>query len=152
MIYVECKPDQILVQVVTGLPIRQVIHELQGKGRVVYQVRRGSHSVGLVDEDPGATQPRLLTEMPTVEDLAAQGFSVKQDSRGNRIVVLRPRLEEWIVRAAMDAGVLPSQFNLPKDPKRLHEVINVDLDRFRGLVEALTNTPRLRALAGLLRG
>lgn len=152
MIYVECKPDAILVQVVTGLPIRQVIHEIKGKSGVLNQMQSRNNSVGLVDEDPGATQPRSLTEMRTVQELREGGLQLKQDSRGNRLVLLCPRLEEWVAVAARDAGVLPSQFNLPNDPKRLHEVINVDLSKFRRLLEALTDTPRLRTLAGLLRG
>jgi len=131
---------------------KAVVHELQGKGRVVYQVRKGSHSLGLVDEDPGAAQPRLLREMPTVKDLQERAMQLKQDSRGNRIVVLRPRLEEWIVSAARDAGVRLGDYSLPNDPLELHKVINVNLAKFGVLVGDLINSPRLRALAGLLRG
>jgi len=152
MIYVECYPDTVLVRTLTGLPRREVIHERKGKGRVVDQVRRGSQRVGLLDEDPGATQPRRLEEMVTVENLEASALWVRQDSAGNRIVILRPRLEEWILRAARQAGIDLDDYNLPTDAGQLHRVINDRLPSFQRLVEALNNTPRLRALAGLLSG
>jgi hypothetical protein len=151
MIYVECKPDQTLVQVVTGLSIRQVTHEFKGKGEVMNQLARTTNSVGLVDEDPGKTQPRSLMAMRMVQELSERGLLLRQDSRGNRLVLLRPRLEEWVVVAARDARVPPHQFNLPDDPRRLHAVINLELRQFENLVQALSSTPRLTALRQLLR-
>ena len=41
MIYVECKPDGILVRHLSGLPKRQVAHEIQGKGEICNRLIRG---------------------------------------------------------------------------------------------------------------
>jgi hypothetical protein len=38
MIYVECKPDATLVQVLTQLPRREIVHELKGKYEVVKRI------------------------------------------------------------------------------------------------------------------
>ena len=151
MIYVECYPDTILVRTLTGLPQREVIHELKGKSGVVGQVSKRRDSRGLVDEDPMATPPPYLVRMEILQDVPARGLRLLQDTaRGNHIVVLRPRLEDWIARAARDAGIDLLDYNLPTDPRKLHQVINDYLPSYQRLVEDLKNSNRLEALHRLL--
>lgn len=91
--------------------------------------------------------------MGIVQDTPGRGLRLLSDTaRGNHIVVLCPKLEDWIVRAAREADTDLANYNLPTDPKVLHGVINQRLSNFQRLVEDLASTPRLRALAGLLRG
>ncbi len=47
-IYVECKPDKLLVELVTGMP--DIIIHAAGKGRVVSRASRGN-AVDVIDED-----------------------------------------------------------------------------------------------------
>lgn len=153
MIYVECKPDAILVQTLTGLSRKEVIHEIKGKFGVVNQVNRRDNCKGLVDEDPRANQPEYLTRLQLREDLPARGLRLLRDSRkSNYIILLCPRLEEWIVRATRDSGLdlRSPHYNLPSDPVALHRVINVDLLKFQRLVEDLKDSDRLRSLRRLL--
>ena len=150
MIYVECYPDTVLVLTLTRLPQREVIHE-NGKGGVVNRVKNSRNSRGLVDEDPMTTQPTYIGTMTVLEDLPASGLRLLHDSaRGNHIVVLCPRLEEWTVRAARDTGIDLSRYNLPNDPTRLHQVVNDYLSSFQRLVEDLRDSDRLRDLHNLL--
>ncbi len=150
MIYVECKPDEVLVRVLTGLPRREVIHEIKGKPRIVDKISKLQNSTGLIDEDPGGVQPVYLKRMGVVQDLLQRGLRILQDTKENRIIVICPRLEEWVVRAAMEARVDLRQYTLPDDPQRLHQVINDDLRKFQRLVEDLKDTDRLRALGSVL--
>ena len=144
MIYVECKADEALVRTLTGLPRREVIHELKGKPEVVNQVRSRSNTRGLVDEDPQQLQPPYLERMRIVQYMPERGLRVLGDgARGNHLVVLCPRLEEWIVRAAREAGVDLGRYGLPNNPLELHKVINVNLTRFGGLVAALLSVAQL---------
>lgn len=152
MIFVECKADEVLVRTLTGLPRREVIHELKGKPEVVKKVSEHNGSKGMVDEDPQATQPRYLKLMEVVRDLDQRGLRLLGDARDNRIVLLRPRLEDWVKRAAQDAGVPLADYSLPDDPERLHQVINVDLRKFERLANALTGCDRFTALRDLLMG
>jgi hypothetical protein len=152
MIYVECKPDEVLVRTISGFPARQVVHELKGKYGVAARLSKQNGARGMLDEDPGSVQPSYLGHLSLAQDVPAMGLQLLQDSaNGNLVVVLRPRLEAWILRAAREAQVDVSRFNLPTDARSLHSQINHSLDRFQRLVEALDEAPRLDSLRQLLR-
>ena len=152
MIYVECKPDAALMQVLTQLPHREIVHE-QNKFEVAKKISIKGNARGLVDEDPGSVQPAYLARMEVLRDLPQRGLKMLEDvARGNRVVLLCPKLEDWIIRAAQDAGrdLRDHRYNLPNTPTRLHREITFDLRKFERLVEDLLGTPRLRCLRRLL--
>ena len=153
MIYVECKPDGILVRHLTGLPKRQVSHEIQGKGEVCNRLTRNRGLVAMVDEDPGATQPTYMTHLTLSDENVQLGLKLYRDaSRDNRIVVLCPRLEEWLLRAAGDSGLSMNTYGLPNRANTLHSVINLDERKIQRLLSDLDHaqSPRLRELGRLL--
>ena len=153
MIYVECKPDDLLVRHLTGLPKRQVAHEIQGKGEICNRLIRGKDLVAMVDEDPGATQPTYLARLPLGSETTEFGLKLYLDnSRNNRIVVLYPRLEEWLIRAAGDSGLSMNTYGLPNRANTLHSVINLDERKIQRLLSDLDHaqSPRLRELGRLL--
>ena len=151
MIYVECKPDEVLVRALTGLRRRDISHELKAKPEVANRIRSSRNARGLVDEDPLAPQPPYLVQLGIRDGLPDKGLRLLvDDARGNHIVVLCPRLEEWIVAAARGERVNLDYYNLPTDAGVLHRVINHRLPSFSRLVEDLRETDQLRALRGLL--
>ena len=153
MIYVECKPDKLLVETLTGWSGREIIHE-NDKYRVMKTLRRQTNGRAMVDEDPTSNQPLYLTEMQIQEEFSTMGLRVLSDeSRGNRAVVLCPRLEEWVIRGANEAGVslTDRRYNLPSTVSALHRVINADERKLERLIGDLADTPRFRALRRLLR-
>ena len=153
MIYVECKPDKLLVQMLTGWPGREIIHE-NDKYRVMKTLRRKRNGLAMVDEDPGSNQPRYLNEMKAQEEFSNVGLRVFSDElRGNRAVVLCPRLEEWVIRGANEAGVslTDRRYNLPSTVSALRRVINADERKLERLIGDLANTLRFRALRRLLQ-
>ena len=153
MIYVECKPDEILVRQVTGLPRRQVVHEAKGKGGVCNRLMKTRGLVAMVDEDPGATQPTYMARLSLGSESAQLGLKLYRDrSRNNRIVVLCPKLEDWLLRAAADSGLSMNTYGLPDRATALHSVINLDERKIQRLLADLDNavSPRLLDLRRLL--
>lgn len=154
MIYLECKADRALVQSLTGWPRREVRHENKGKGEVCNQLRKNGKCIGLVDEDPGSTQPKYLGALQTVKDLPDEGLRLLHDvARDNAVVVLCPRLEEWVLAAAKQAQVSLKDYKLPDDPATLYDSLNLDPSRVEPLVAALKDgRGRMRTLRRMLEG
>lgn len=155
MIYVEGKADEALV-IGLGLTRQEVSRELN-KDEVLKQLARQTDCRGMVDEDPNSPQPIQLSRMIVAVEYDQLGLRVYDDTaRHNRVILLRPRLEEWLLRAAGDAGldVGGRRYNLPSSPTRLHREINLDLRKVeRLLVDLLAaDAPRLRELRRLLGG
>ena len=155
MLYVECLPDETLVRRLTGFPKREIIHQLKGKYEVLENLATQSNSTAMVDEDPNTNQPRYLERMQVREDDLSQGLQLRvDDGRANRVVVLRPRLEEWLVQSAHDTGIQLNEprYNLPDDAKQLKKVINRDLRKLERLIDDLltANSPRILKLQELL--
>lgn len=148
MIFVECDPDFALLE---ELMLSGIEHA-GGKGRVCSILRRrAKNSIGVVDEDPGRTQPSYLKNLPITQNLDQHGLELRYDNaRNNCIVLICPKLEDWILSAARIAKVDVKEYNLPDDPDELHEVVNFNLEKFRKLVRDLANTARLQALKSLI--
>ena len=151
MIYVECKPDAALVKSLSKVTRREITHE--SKGEICNKLRKHRNCTGLIDEDPSSTQPRYVQEAQLVNDLSDSEIKVLHHSQtDNRLIVLCPRLEEWILKAARDVGMDVRQYNLPNDARRLHGNINISLDKFENLLEDLKQSSnRLKTLQKLLQ-
>ena len=152
MIYVECKPDFTLVQSLTNVTRREITHEFKGKGEICNRLREQTNCKGLVDEDPSSGQPRYVKEARLENDLSEHDIKVLyHGSTDNRLIVLCPRLEEWILNAAREAGIDVRKYNLPNDGANLHRHINISLDKFESLLKDLKgSSSRLKTLKGLL--
>lgn len=153
MIYVECKPDGVLVRHLTDQFLRQVRHEAKGKGGVFNRLMRSRDLVAMVDEDPGKTQPRYMAQLSLSQEIVHLGLKLYLDrSRNNRVVVLCPALEEWLLRAATDLGLNMAHYGLPNRATELHSVINSDERKIQRLLAALADaeSPRLLELRRLL--
>lgn len=136
---VECNNDKILVKSLVNVKLG-LIHHAGSKTEVLKRLRRYNYSLGLVDEDPSFPQPPLMRDI-TLKDM---GYGIKLGSlRENRLVVLCPRLEDWIFEAAKEAKI-----GLQSSPEELHS----DTERFRVVVERLvkSGSVRINRLRGLL--
>ena len=157
-IYVECKADRALVSAVTRVARRDIVHELKGKYEVCIRVAKQQSCTALIDEDPGAIVPpyvRRLRQTAGGEDMIEDGLTVLDDSaRGNRVVIVCPRLEGWVLAAAKEVGTNVRAYGLPTGELELHRQVNERLDQFSGLLEALKSerSPRLSRLGKLLSG
>ena len=153
MLYVEGVADRILATKL-GVPGTEIIRA-NDKGGVLRQLTRQQDCKGLVDEDPDSAQPNLLNRFGEVGTYGFRqlGLRVYQHGqRGNTLVALCPKLEDWLIRAARDAGRTLDAYGLPNHANRLHEVINHDLRKLERLIDDLltADSPRMRRLQELL--
>ena len=156
MLYVEGKPDRILALKLTGLPGSEILRE-RNKSEVLKRLVEQSNCLAIVDEDPGHSPPSYLDRMQVATNLSNLGFRVLEHrAQGNRVILLCPRIEEWIIQAAEDSDLRLDyrRYNLPHNAVQLHQVINFDLRKLERLIDDLmqSGAPRIRQLSNLLAG
>jgi hypothetical protein len=108
----------------------------------------------MIDEDPDSNQPK------TIRDFTEKAYLRDCDIRilyyrflNNHVLVLCPELEEWIIAASHEARIEMADFGLPNNPEKLHEIINLNIDKFEILVDALRgNSRRIDVLESCLHG
>jgi hypothetical protein len=117
---VECYPDTSLLRAL-GVSKKQLRHE-RCKGEVVKRVLKFESAIGLIDEDPQSAQPRDLNNYKQVQ--AAEGLRLlsRRDDKNKRLVIICPRLENWLIQRARLTGIEPEAYRIPNDPDRLHNI------------------------------
>jgi len=150
---VECNPDVALVETLTS-PSRRRNKHAGSKSMVLRRLMRTyENALGIIDEDPDSTQPDDLQRFREIDNLERYQLRILQHNpRNNRLVVIIPRLEEWIIRASSEANINPQDYNLPNNPNQLHEIINIRENRFRELIrDLMQRSDRVKALQTCLR-
>ncbi|MBN2316192.1 MAG: hypothetical protein JXM79_19855 [Sedimentisphaerales bacterium] len=79
-------------------------------------------AVGLIDEDPSSAQPRDLNNYKQVQAAAGLRLLARRDDKNKKLILVCPRLEDWLIHRARLLGVKPEDYGLPDDPKRLHAI------------------------------
>ena len=135
----ECYPD-VAVLVALGVARGQLRHE-RCKGEIVNRLKKLPDAVGVVDEDPASAQPRDLTgSYHEVEAAEGLRLLVRQGKGGQRLIVLCPRLEDWLLQRARSSGIKPEDYRLPRDPDRLHSIPRYERrDGFQRFLAELIN-------------
>jgi hypothetical protein len=152
MIFVECKPDITLVRSITDIRRKNIIHEFRGKGWICLQLQNHwRHCAAMLDEDPYSPQPHYIREVRPIKSYPELGLKLLfHPPRRNYIIIIRPRLEEWILETATETGIKMSRYQLPDEGERLHRKINMNLDKFVELLYDLRESDRLKKLKELL--
>ena len=142
---VECFADETFAKV---LGCNKPAHP-RSKSRVIRYVISHNNIVGLVDEDPGTTPYQGLDQ-----------FSITQvkdelkllEWRTKKIIVIQPRLEDWLLTTAweLDVDVSDKRYGLPNDPEMLKLVINQKLEPLTRLIQDLRQSPRMKTLIEFL--
>ena len=147
MIYVECKPDEVLIKNLVKMKIsrKRVIHA-GNKPEVCKSLKRNKNCIGIIDEDPWSFQPSYLSELKVkFDNLNKYGIKVLYDDpRNNYLILLCPRLEEWILNCVKEIKINIKSFGLPDTGERLHECINLNLENFKKLINHLENHGSIR--------
>jgi hypothetical protein len=132
MIYLECYTDKALVRAL-GIHKKEIYHS-GNKGNVCKNLSRNRNSIGLVDEDPFSTQPGYIGRLK----VKSHRYDIKvlyDGNTQNHLIVLCPRLEDWILKSAKEAGVNVDDHSLPNEADELHKIINIKTEKFILLVE-----------------
>jgi hypothetical protein len=150
-LFLECKPDEVLARV-AGVPSHAIVHS-PGKGSVSKLLGKHSGVIGMVDEDFGSAEPRTLKQYVQLSDAHDLRLKIEKGSK-NRLVIICPKLEDWLIRTAKTASVKMTRFNLSENPRDLHADINTRLPNLERLLQELLElkSPRLLHLKSLLAG
>jgi len=125
-IFPECFLDQelLLLLGVTRKQINKATDIADVMKKFGQEVYRDSKAVGFVDLNETNSQPSRLQRFQDVREqddlIWKQGLESK-----HILIVVRPRLEDWIYSAAHSVGINPAQppYYLPKSAKDLHDSI-----------------------------
>ena len=149
MVHVECRPDEVLVTKL-GFNKKRVKHH-QGKSRVFHSLKQTKDQLAMVDEDPGSPGHPYEKSFELQEEYGGSKFFM--DKSGNKIVVLRVKLEDWIIWVCKKGKTDITKFGLPDKPNDLHDVINHKLRNFESLIDELIekNNPSILKLKSWLR-
>lgn len=131
---------------------KKEIYHSGNKGNVCKNLAKNSNSKGLVDEDPFSTQPSYIGKL----ELISHEHDIKllyDEKAQNQLIVLCPKLEDWILKAAKEAKVNVEDIGLPDDAYSLHEIININLGKFILLIEDIKKkrSKMLQSLETLLK-
>ena len=120
-VLVECDADEAVLRAL-GVTKKQLLH-FGGKGNVINRLKKLPGTTGIVDEDPASAQPRDFNnyqeEVQTTEGLR---LLTRQGKGGQRLILVCPKLEDWLIHRAKSMGVEPENYGLPADPNRLHSI------------------------------
>ena len=119
-ILVECYPDETLLRLL-GVSRKQVRHE-RCKGEVVKRILKFDCATGLIDEDPSSAQPRDLDNYKQVQAAEELHLLTRRDDKNKRLIIVCPRLEDWLIQRAKASGIRPEDYGLPSDPDKLHSI------------------------------
>lgn len=132
-VHVECTPDELLIKKL-GFQRKFITHH-NGKSKVFQVLSKNSEQLAMVDEDPGSnnktTYEKGLRFVAEVE-----GIKKYQDTSGNKVFILKGKLEDWIIDVCKRHKV-KNMYGLPSDPHGLHEVINQRLPNLGNLIDDL---------------
>ncbi len=144
-VYFECDNDEALLDIFF-IPKKSKKHSFS-KGNVCNSLGKVSDSIGMVDEDPQTQQNKYITSLgkPIKNN---HNIKVFVDSkRNNKVVMLCPRLEEWLYGVANKNGINPTDYELPKSPDELHELEFQKIkNKLSNFLQALLKTQELQYL------
>ncbi len=132
-VHVECLPDETLVKQL-GITRKMLTHHT-GKSRVFNRIKGSKNEVALVDEDPGSAKTEYEKNLKLEDDL--HGIKRYTDKHGNTVLILRVKLEDWLISVCAAATIDIRKFGLPNTPNELHDVINQRLNALQQLIAHL---------------
>jgi len=119
-VLVECDADETVLRVL-GLPRKLLLH-FGGKYEMVKKLKERAHDVGMMDEDPGKVQPQDMVSYRQTDSAEGLLLLTRQGSGGQKLVLICPKLEDWLIARAKSSGIRPEDYGLPNDPDHLHNI------------------------------
>ena len=120
-VLVECNADEIVLRNL-GVPKKQLFH-FGGKDKLINRLRDLPGAVGVVDEDPASNQhPDLKASYRQAESAEGLRLLTRQGGGGQKLVIVCPKLEDWLIERAKSSEIRPEDYGLPSDPDCLHGI------------------------------
>lgn len=123
-ILVECNTDTYLMtRIIQTLNLtRKIIRCVGGKGRVIGKLEKSDDGIGLIDEDPGSSQPSDIKCYQEVERYGDIKRLERRNNRKKKLIVICPKIEDWLLKRASKNNISPISFNLKNTPNAIHEI------------------------------
>lgn len=105
-------------------------------GDVCNFLKKSELSFAIIDEDLKSSRPKYLSEFA----VAVEKYSIrvlKNSTLTKTILVLRPRLEEWIYEQCQISKINPKDFQFPPTDREFKAVINKRLVPYGKMVDSL---------------
>ncbi len=137
-IYVECKADKALIH---HLSVSSKIIHSGNRGEICKVLEKTENSIGIMDEDPNSPQPHYFKKLKHIQ--SKEGLKLYKDKeRDNKVILICPRLEEWVLEIVKEEKININDFDLPTDPNQFHKRVNVNISKFQQLVNTLKKENR----------
>ena len=145
-VLVECNADEVVLRNL-GVSKKQLFH-FGGKDKLITRLRNLPGAIGVVDEDPTSFQhPDLMASYHQVESAEGLCLLTCQGSGGQRLVIVCPKLEDWLIGRAKSSGIRPEDYGLPSDPDRLHSIPRYEQkEGFHRFIQELKQDKGMRLL------
>ena len=119
----------------------KILHQ-NGRGNILNYLRKKStiSGIGLIDEDPGSAHTRdFISSYEEIECVGNVKRFHRKENNKISVIMLSPRLEEWIISRAFDSGIKMSDYSLPDDGIKLHDRYHYEKEsNFASLIERLS--------------
>ncbi len=145
--HIECTPEEVLL-LNMGLTRDLIVHH-SGSGSVCKTLDQNKNVFGLIDEDPDRNSQhsyynKLYRNYES--DQYNIRFCIDRENK-NKMIIIKPRFEPWIIKVAELSGINMADFNLSNNPDNLHREINFkrgDLQKLLHKLMAVKNPALLR--------
>lgn len=149
MIFVECNADEALL-IALGISRKGITHA-HSKGNICNLLVKNRNSKGMVDEDPYSSRPRYFERLKIISNEHSIKLLVDEKSQ-NHLIVLCPKLEDWVLKATKELKVDTLDYGLPDDGNKLHKIINIKLEDFKKLINDIKQESKmLKTLQSFLK-
>jgi len=119
-VLVECDADEVVLRAL-GLPRKKLLH-FGGKYELLKKLKNRANDVGMVDEDPGRVQPQDMGSYRQMGSAEGLHLLTRRGRGAQRLVVICPKLEDWLIDRAKSSGIRPEDYGIPSDPDHLHSI------------------------------
>lgn len=107
---------------------RKCILVMGAKGNVIKKLKDRPGDVGIVDEDPSSiqTQSHELAKYQVMGSGEGLQLLARRGSGGQRLIVLCPIVEDWLMDRARACAIDPRQYYLPGTAKELKGLLHYE--------------------------
>jgi len=123
-----------------GMPRKNIL-AMGSKGNVIKKLKDHPGATGIVDEDPGYDPPHEFANYRLTE--RSEGVQLQLRTRqggGQRLIVVCPEVEDWLLQRARVSEVDPRQYHLRSTAKELRELPDYEKkESFQQFLSALTD-------------
>ena len=140
-IHYECRPEECLL---TNLNFAGALAQHHnGSGTICELLSKEKELIGWIDEDPTANHHPYYKRMCRKVISDKYGLKYCYDpATGNKLIIVKPKMEDWIIGIAKKYKVNLEDYDLSNDPNELHKIINFKINKFQ---EVLHKLLRLKA-------